>query len=70
MNSMKTLILNGSPRENGDTASLIREAIRTPGNGKNICSAYSWFSLTIALFHCDMEEMRLSAKISDTHLDA
>ena len=37
---MKTLILNGSPRENGDTASLIREVIRKlPGDYK-IVNAY------------------------------
>ncbi len=37
---MKTLILNGSPRENGDTASLIREVIhKLPGDYK-IVNAY------------------------------
>ena len=40
VNSMKTLILNGSPRENGDTAGLIREVIRKlPGEYK-VVNAY------------------------------
>ena len=38
---MKTLILNGSPRKNGDTASLIKEVIRKlPGEYK-IVDAYT-----------------------------
>ena len=37
---MKTLILNGSPRENGDTAGLIREVVRKMPGELKIVDAY------------------------------
>ena len=37
---MKTLILNGSPRENGDTAGLIREVIRNLPGEYSVVDAY------------------------------
>ncbi len=37
---MKTLILNGSPRENGDTASLIREVINKLPGTYRVVDAY------------------------------
>ena len=48
---------------------IIHGVVGTPGNGKNIYSAYSWLSLTIVPFSLQHEKMRLSAKITDTHLD-
>ena len=37
---MKTLILNGSPRENGDTAALIKETVRQLAGEYKIVDAY------------------------------
>ena len=50
---MKTLILNGSPRENGDTASLIKEVIRKlPGEYKTVDAYRSSISPCVDCRYC------------------